>query len=262
MQTEYINHLIVQIDKKVARQLHSIMQHAMVQQLSAAWSGLHYLVSQLKTSQPVKIKVLDLAWYDLSKAIHRSSEVEHSDLFDKINNDEFGMPGGEPFALIIGDYQLDINPVSNCHSVRDIQALKAMAQIAAMSFTLFISSIKASAFGIDHYGKCSGQRNIGIDNKALKQNVWQRFRASEEARFIGLVLPQFLLNDHYQRVVQSARRYYTKATLLWGNAAYAYAAVFIRSFIDTGWFLDALGIPNTTVLSQGGITWHPRPAFS
>ena len=253
MGTTKIHHLIVAIDDRLTQQLHEIMQHPALQELQATWTGLHYLVTQVKKTEPVKISILNVSWQTLCKDMHRSSDVEHSALFDKINNLEFGMPGGEPFALIIGDYQLDINSVTNRHCVRDMQALKAMAQISAMSFTLFVSGIKATAFGFETYRQFSGQGHLSIDATAINQTLWQRFRQSEEARFIGLVLPRFLLNQHYQRVVQISRCYYGAPNYIWGNAVYAYAAVFARSFVETGWFLDALGMPNDKMPSQGGL---------
>lgn len=252
-QSAEINRLIANIDRVIEEQLHAILRQTALQQLRASWAGLHYLSQQANNKKNMIIKLLDINWQSLRRDLNRSANIEQSQLFDKIAEHEFGIAGGQPFSLLIGDYYLDLHPVSNRQSIQDLTTLQAMAEIAANSFSVFITATKATIFGVDNFQQLVNQTAIHVDLPAYQYQRWQRLRQSEASRFLGLVLPKMRLDSYYQKHINLQRQYYHSPITIWTNSAYAYASVFMQSFSDSGWFLDALGIPEAQPDIKGGV---------
>ena len=243
MNTYAVYQVILKIDKLIDEQLHQIMNATPVIRLRAAWCGLHFLMANVYRHDLVKIKLLNVSWAVLCKDLQRSADVEQCYLYDKINYQEFGMPGGEPFSLLIGHYYIDLNQVTNSKSYQDLQCLQNIARIAAASFTLFVTGMSAHSFGLSSFQTPTINQHLNIDNTTVDMSAWQRFRNSDSARFIGFVLPNVLLNHYYYQIITKKRQFYTHETFVWGHAIFSFAQVFLKSYLETGWFLDALGIP-------------------
>src|SRR3546814_1422745 len=47
-----------------------------------------------------------IGWPEVCRDLERAIEFDQSQLFSKIYSEEFGMPGGEPFGVLIGDYEV------------------------------------------------------------------------------------------------------------------------------------------------------------
>lgn len=248
-----VKQLITMLDKKVEQQLHCILTNSDFVSLQASWAGIQYICDQLPNSSQVKVKLLDVSWAQLRNDLLRSANIEQTSLYAKLNDQAIGIAGGEPIALLLGDYELDFNHVSNSNSYDDLMTLRTVAGIAAASFTIFVSSVKASNFGLDTYGQISGVSALSIVLNVRDQRLWQQFRRDEVARFVCLLLPRMLINSHYENNVELSRAYYSKNSNIWTNSVYPYAASFIHSFLQTNWFLDALGMPNHQVPSLAGV---------
>ena len=65
-------------------------------------------------------------------------------------SEEYGTPGGEPYGLIIGDYEVSHKP-SNAHPNDDMAAMKSLSQIAAASFSPIILGVAPALFGVDQH---------------------------------------------------------------------------------------------------------------
>ena len=97
------------IDKQLSKQVNNIIHHADFQALEAAWRGVSYLVEQKESNDKnhkVKIKILNCSWQTLSKDINKSIEFDQSEFFKLVYNNEYDMSGGEPFGVLIGNYQI------------------------------------------------------------------------------------------------------------------------------------------------------------
>lgn len=248
-----LTRMITMLDSEITGQLEKIMTHDDFTRLQASWAGLQYLATQVEKNKNVKVKLLDVSWAQLRKDLARSANIEQSNLYAKLYEQEFGIAGGEPFSLLLADYYFDFSHVSNPQSYQDLVALRTIAAIAAASFVIFVSSVSATTFGINDYSQMSGVSALNVSLNVRDQQQWQAFRQSEVARFVCLLLPKVLLNSHYHDNVQLSRAYYSHEINIWGNAIYSYAANFMMSFAQTQWFLDAVGIPNLNVPSLAGM---------
>lgn len=143
---EFVHSLISaidDIDSQVSKQLDEILHQSALQKLEATWRGLNYLVQQKdhNVGDLVKIKLLPCTWEELKKDSERAIEFDQSALFKLVYQNEYSMPGGEPFGLLIGDYYLSGGP--NAMIVeREINILRKIAQSAAAAFSPFIMSVE------------------------------------------------------------------------------------------------------------------------
>ncbi len=78
---------------------------------------------------------------------------------------------------------------------------------------------------------------------------WRSFRESDDARYVGLVLPRFLLRLPYGPDTVGVKEFnYTESVTgedhhkyLWGNATFSFAANMVRSFQSHGWCVQIRG---------------------
>src|SRR5439155_24418209 len=111
----------------------AILHHPAFQRLEAAWRGLDYLVGRAEEADNVKVRILHLSWKELVRDLERAIEFDQSQLFRKVYSEEFGQPGGEPFGLLLGDYEVRHRPGPD-RPTDDAAALSAATSVAAAAF--------------------------------------------------------------------------------------------------------------------------------
>jgi type VI secretion system protein ImpD len=240
---------IARLDAILTKQTNAILHHPKFQKLESAWRGLRYLVEQAEGAENVKIRVLSVSWKELSRDAERAVEFDQSQLFRKVYSEEFDTPGGEPFGVLLGDYEIR-HRLTEEHPVDDVATLKAISGVAAAAFAPFIASAHPSLFGMNEFATLEQPLNLPRAFDQLEYLKWQEFRSSEDSRFVGLALPRVLMRLPHMEgsgrtdgfcfredVAGPDREKY-----LWGNAVYALGAVLIRSFSQSGWLADIRGV--------------------
>jgi type VI secretion system ImpC/EvpB family protein len=266
-----LNRDIARIDALLNGQVNAIIHHPDFQKLEASWRSLHYLVEQIPDGINVKLRVLNVSWRELTKDLTiRSLEFDQSQLFRKVYSDEFGTPGGEPFGLLLGDYEIRQRK-SVDHPYDDLETLTAISGVAAAAFAPFIASVHPSVLQLTSFAELDRPRNFKMADlfDHLDGLRWRSLRKEEDSRFIGLTLPRVLARLPYaddsarvdgfrfrEEVGTPDRRNY-----LWGNASYAFAGVVIRAFVKWGWFADIRG-PRKDDLNGGIVAGLPVHHFN
>jgi len=249
-----VHSTIARIDHLINDQLNRIIHHPKLQKLEASWRGLWYLVTQADGNRNIKIRYLDISWAEVAKDIDRALDFDQSQLFQKIYSDEYGTPGGEPYGVIIGDYEIS-HKRSERHPYDDIATLTGISEIAAASFAPFIASASSELFGLDDFstlGMPLDYQTIFAQDEYIK---WRALRDKSDSRFIGLTLPHILMREPYRTQPGSYKGifFYEKPEdkhnngYLWGNACYAFAGVLIREFANVGWFGHIRGVPRDQI---------------
>lgn len=248
---------ISQFEYQINNQLNAIIHHPRFQQLESSWRGLWYLADQSDGFRNIKIKILDITWRELSRDIDRAIDFDHSHLFHKIYSNEYGTPGGEPYGVLIGDYQVSHKP-SKEHPYNDISTLKGIAEIAAASFAPFITAASHRMFGVESFEELGSPINFDNIFNSNEFIPWRALRDQTDAKFIGLTLPRILMRRAYRKEPGTYKGmfFYEKfdnglEDYLWGNAAYGFAAILIREFASVGWFGHIRGVPRDQI--GGGI---------
>ncbi|MCC5825383.1 type VI secretion system contractile sheath large subunit [Alkalimonas sp.] len=261
---------IAAIDLLLNAQVNAILHHPALQQLEASWRGILYLVEQAELydrEQKVKVKLLSLNWSELGRDLNRAIDFDQSEFFKLVYENEFDMPGGEPFGVLLGDYQLShtIRPGQLYH---DIDILKEIAKASAAAFAPFITAVDSAFFGVNDFSELGQVQDISSQFKQPEYIRWQQLREMEDTRFLGLVMPQVLMRSPYSDNGKRSDHFRFKEQLsdptkdyLWGNAGYAFVAVLIRAFSESGWFAQIRGM-KPGQYNFGVVNELPRSCYS
>jgi len=188
--TQTIRSNMTLIDEAISKQLATIMHHPDFQKLEGTWRGLHYLVQNSETSSQLKIRMLNIPKKELFKDLDRAIEFDQSETFKKVYSSEFDMPGGEPFGVLLGDYEFTNHP-------EDVELLSKMSQVSAAGFCPFISAASPKLFGFQNWPELAKPRDLEKIFDTTEYVKWRSFRASEDSRFVSLVMPRVLARLPY-----------------------------------------------------------------
>jgi type VI secretion system protein ImpC len=238
-----ISQAIKKIDQALSKQLSVIIHEINFSKLEGSWRGLHHLVSQTNTSVSLYIKVLNITKKELHKDLDRAVEFDQSVFFKKIYENEFGMPGGQPYSVLIGDYEFDQHP-------ENIAMLSKISNVAAAAFCPFITAASATFMGFDDWSDLADPRDLSTIFDSCEYNKWQNFRASEDARFVCLTMPRVLARLPYGQHTHPIEAFDFEETTLnhpiapkqpshtnycWMNAAYTLGVRITEAFENHGW---------------------------
>jgi type VI secretion system protein ImpC len=229
------------IDAALSWQLALIMHHPSFQKLEGAWRGLHYLAANVEASAGLKLKVLNVTKKELLRDFDRAVYPDEWTIRTLLGY-EIQSPKGEPFGVLIGDYEFTNHP-------EDIELLVKMSQVGAECFCPFISAASHELFGLKEWGELArvGDPTRAFD--ALEYIKWRSYRDSEDSRFVALALPRVLARQPYRNdrhpveefdFVETGMEETGKATssphdhFTWMNVAYVLGARLARAFELTG----------------------------
>ncbi len=264
-----LNQDVAEIDRLLNSQVNAVIHHPRFQKLEASWRGLKYLHNVLvreydPAGSEVKIKILDVSWQELERDFESAWDVQQSSLFYKIYEQEFGQAGGEPFGLLIGDYEIKPPDVAG-HSHDDFSILSSIAEVAASAFSPFVANASPELFQLSDFGELEEVQDLADVFHGPGAARWQSLCRKEDSRFIGLAMPKVLMRLPYEDRPDSAIareqqrsgdashrlnefcfredvRGPDTGNNLWGGAAFVLAGVVLRAFCRTGWLTDIRGV--------------------
>ncbi|MFV0491052.1 MAG: type VI secretion system contractile sheath large subunit [Pseudorhodobacter sp.] len=242
-----IDRLICAIDLALTRQVNVILHMPAFQELEARWRALALLVDQAGVGQNVIVRVLDVSWPTLSRALERATDFEQSHLFRLVYDDEFGMPGGLPFGLLVADYMIT-REASREHGDQ-IEALRGLAGVGAAAFCPVIAGAAPDILGIERFEDLTPATDLTpprIGAGATPADIrWNALRRAEDTRFVGLVAPRTCIRTAWSRFDDTRLDGFTfdedlRPPLL-VNGAFAFASTVVTAFLDSGWFAAIRG---------------------
>ncbi|MGK6316963.1 type VI secretion system contractile sheath large subunit [Neorhizobium sp. DT-125] len=248
--------VIALIDEALNRQVNAILHHPDFQAMEARWRGLAVLVRAAGRSDEVKIKLLSVGWHELARSMERASDFDQSHLFELVYSREFGMPGGEPFGLLVGDYYFSPEEPADGDP---IGTLSQVGMVAAAAFCPFVAGASPRALGLRDFHELGRVHDFSWLARDPARIRWNGLRAREDSRFLGLVAPRVLMRaplEPYDRRRYDGFPFRERITadgssLLWSNGAFAFAMIVIRNFVESGWFADIRGVTQDAV--DGGM---------
>jgi len=257
---EQLDRDIAKIDHLVETQLNQILHLKPLQSLEAAWRGIEYLVDKREehSGAPIVIKLLNVSWLEVRRDIESASEFDQSQLFKKIYEDGLGTPGADPFSVLIADFSIHPRP-SREHPFDDMYLLRGLSQIAAAAFCPLIINADPSMFACDDFSDLKHSVNIESLHSGLDFFAWQRFRESEDSRFVSLALPRMLMRKPYRDNIDFGfpfqERVSRRQDYLWGGAAFGMGEVLMRAYADSRWLANIRGAQRG--LESGGVVVGP-----
>jgi type VI secretion system protein ImpC len=176
---------INEIDKNLSAQMNEVLHDPGLQQLESSWRGLHYLVHQSETGENLKIRVLNVKKQELFKDLERAVEFDQSNLFKKIYEEEYGQLGGQPYGMLVGDYEFGRN-------AEDVSLLKMVSGVAAAAHAPFVANASPKLFNFDSFTELANPRDLAKIFEAIEYAPWRSFRESEDSRYVALAMPRVL----------------------------------------------------------------------
>jgi type VI secretion system protein ImpC len=238
-----IKHWIGEIDKKLSTQLSEILHHEDFQKLEGTWRGLHYLVHQTETGEALKIRVLNVSKRDLFKDLEKAAEFDQSSLFKKIYEEEYGQLGGQPYGMLVGDYDFGRSP-------EDMGLIKMISNVAAAAHAPFVAAAAPKMLNMERYDELSKPRDLAKIFDSVEYAAWKSFRESEDSRYVALTMPRVLARLPYgENNVRVSEFNYEENVdgtnhdkYLWMNSAWAYAVRITDAFAKYGWMARTRGV--------------------
>ncbi len=196
--------------------MRAILHHGKFQALEAAWRALDLLVRDLNSEEGLSIHILDVTKQEAAEDL----DDDRGRLYRVLVEETVGTPGGQPWAVIIGNYGFD-------RSEEDIATLARLAGLARGAGAPFLAE-----------GEPPGE---------AESAAWSALRAHRDARWLGLALPRFLGRLPYGRLTYAIESFPFEeiegapnhSDFLWLNPAFACALLLGRSYNDQGWALRA-----------------------
>lgn len=253
-----IDREIAAIDAAMSAQVNAILHAPAVKALEARWRGLRYLAGVAYDCERAKLRVLSASWSEVVRDLERAADFDQSALFRKVYTEEFGMPGGEPYGLMIADYDIRHRSGSS-HPTDDVGALKALSMVAAAAFCPFIMGVSPRMLQLESFRELGRPRSLQTVFAQPEYQRWHAVRDGDDMRFIGLTLPRILMRRPYvpdtHRVdgfcFREASQGQDGEGHVWGSSAFAFGSVVLRAFASNGWFADLRGAPRDEL--RGGL---------
>lgn len=247
------------IEARIASALNVILHHPKFQALESAWRGLLHLVntrSDYDERLAIKIKVLHITWDELARDVTRAIEFDQSNIYQRLYSDEFDMPGGEPFGVVLANYQVS-HKVHSGALADDVTVMREASAVAAAALCPFIFGADAKLFGLDSFDELAPTLDLDDLFQQAEYAPWRGLRSAENSRFLGIVLPTTLMRLPYtsdgtrNEPIVFQEQTPTVSDYLWGNACFAFGGILVRAFANTGWFADIRG--GEHAFGEGGV---------
>ncbi|QDQ86795.1 type VI secretion system contractile sheath large subunit [Alcaligenaceae bacterium SJ-26] len=249
-----IDEMIAGLDRKLCRQVDAILHDGQFQKLESSWRSLKFLVDRTDFRENNKVAILNVSKDALLEDFEDAPDIVRSGLYKTVYTAEYGQFGGQPFGSIIGNYEFG-------PGLQDIKLLQSLAGVAAMAHAPFIAAAGPRFFGVDSFAELPNLKDLNAVFEGPQYAKWNAFRQSDDARFVGLTLPHFLLRVPYGEDTVPARKFnYNEGVgtgnsdFLWGNAAFAFADRLADSFAQYRWSANIVG-------PQGGGTVGDLPVY-
>lgn len=239
---------IAALDALLGQMMDTILHKPAFQRLESLWRGTALLIDRATGHKGIRIKILPTSWNEITRDADQAADFDQSRLFDKIYTGEFGMPGGEPFGLMLVDHEISHRPRQG-QATDDISVLRHLSGVAAASFCPFVFSAAPSLFGVDSFRDLGKATDLTAGFAQPEYTRWRSFRDTEDARFIAVAVPRILIRLPWRDGAARCDKFrYVEdvsaldgSGYLWGSAGFAFAIVVIRAYANYNWFGDIRG---------------------
>lgn len=234
----YHLHYLRQITNQV---LNTILHHPTLQDLESVWRSLWLLVENHRTSSQLKVKIFNLSQKQWLEDLQFCLTVEQSLLYQKIHQQEFDHPGGEPYALILAAYT--INP-----HIQHMHLCKTILSIAEQSFCSFVFAASPKFLGVNNLYDLPVTTNFKRLLTLHEYQPWHELRQQHHAHYLAFVFAECLLRQPYKNQYCQEHILHLKERL-WGNPVFLYGKKILEAYQSQPWLLPI----NTPPLASAAI---------
>lgn len=236
-----VDQMLVELDSKISAQMDEILHNESVQKIESAWRGVKMLVDRTDFRENNKIELLNVTKDELLDDFEFAPETSQSGLYKHVYSSGYGQFGGEPVGAIIGNYAFT-------PSSPDIKLLQYVGAVGAMAHAPFISGVAPEFFGIESFEELPNIKDLKATFDSPRYIKWRQLRDSDDARYLALTAPRFLLRTPYDPNENPVKTFNYRENVsdshnnyLWGNTSFALASRFTDSFSQYRWCPNIIG---------------------
>lgn len=249
-----VDDVIAHLDRQLSMQMDEILHHPDFQKLESAWRSLKYLVDHTDYRENSMVEFINVSKDELFDDFIDAPEIPKSGLYKQVYTTEYGQFGGRPYGSIIANYTFGPNH-------KDITLLRNTAAVCAMAHVPFFAAAGPEFFSVKSMSELPHLNDIEAIFESPLYIPWKSLRESEDSRYLGLVLPRFMLRMPYGKDSYSVHSFNYEEdvtpgenTFLWGNSAFALAGCLAESFAQYRWCVNIIG-------PQGGGAVENLPTY-
>ncbi len=228
--------LISIVDESTSELMRKILHHPDFKALESAWRGLYFVVRRTDTSNDLKLFLMDVSKQEISDNLKSVENLIDSKVFHKIVTEKPSAVNPEPFALICGNYDFELN-------VEDAATLMRLAKIGNVLSAPFISQIKPQMLGINSFKNHSSSSDWNLSDETQASKLWTMLRTIPEAVNIGIPMPKFITRLPYSEATEPTETFSFEEFIessehdnyVWTNSSFIIALLLAQSFRSYGW---------------------------
>ncbi|MBI5167865.1 MAG: type VI secretion system contractile sheath large subunit [Candidatus Eisenbacteria bacterium] len=236
-----LTELVAEMDKKISAQVDEVLHHPEVQKLESAWRSLFFLIDRTNFKENIKIEFVNASKDDLLADFEDEPEITRTGMYKHVYDSGYGVFGGEPVGAIVGNYEFSASP-------QDVKLLSYCASVAAMAHAPFLTGTSPKMFGVNSYEELATIKDVRSTFEGPQYARWRSFRDSEDARYVGMTCPRYLLRLPYGAETVPVKEFAYEETVsgshdqyLWGNTAFAMASRLTDAFAKYRWCANIIG---------------------
>jgi len=224
------------IDLATSAQMSALLHMPAFQALESAWRAVFFLVRNLETSSRLKVLLIDVSKEELARDLASSPDLSSTGTYRLLVEKTAGTPGAEPWALLAGNYTF---------ASEDVELLGRMARVASAAGAPFLTGASPGLLGCDSIADLPDRRKWTKQPTPEAAAAWKALRGLAEARYLGLILPRFLIRLPYGKDTESTEFFdfeeipdiAAHEDYLWANPAFAAVLLLAQTFTEQGWEL-------------------------
>jgi len=227
--------LIAEVDSAIGAQTCALLHHVDFQALEAAWRGVFFLVRRLETGVALRLRLFDVSKSELAAELASSDDVRRSGTWRLLVEQSVGTPGAPLWALLAGNYTFEATR-------EDLTLLGRLAAVAREARAPFLAAVSPRILGCESLVETPDPYDWPPLDPEIGE-AWEALRRAPEARWLGLLLPRFLLRLPYGRETDPVERFTFEEMsvppvhehYLWGNPVFAAVCLLGQAFSESGW---------------------------
>ena len=231
--------LIDRIDCMINDQVNEIISNKTFRHVESQWLGIFDLVDNTNFNANIKIDLLDVSKDDLGVDFECNSvDITGSELFKKVYFHEYDQFGGNPYASMIGLYEFENNE-------EDLNFLSTAGKISTACHAPFIATAAPRFFGLDDIKELPTIKDLDGMMKHPRYRRWNKLRDSEQAAYLGLTLPHYMVREPWDpdnnpaaKILRNFKEEVNPlddTNYVWSDASVLFARNLTKSFEKAGW---------------------------
>jgi type VI secretion system protein ImpC len=216
--------LIARVDEALSAAMRRVLHHPDFQAMEAVWRGVEFLVRRIETGARMEIVLYDVSAEELAADLAATDTLGETGLYTLLAEAPRLDAHQGPFSAVLGLYGFELSPP---HA----DLLGRVAKIAAGAGAPFVAAIAPDALATPIH-----------DQHPLIKEAWAALQDLQEAAYLGLATPRFLLRMPYGRksdpIDAFAFEEFTRQSglsgMLWGHPALLAGLLLAETFKQQG----------------------------